>query len=225
MERARVLLARWRADYNFKTLFNSGCSLLISAGFALVNGFLGVRSQSLWHGSICVYYLLLAVIRISILWTERRLTSMDEEAARPAARRTFRITSAVLLVLNLALVTPVSLMVLMLRPVTMGLIPAITVAAYTVFKITMAAINLKRKNRSGDILVRELRTINFIDAIVSILTLQNTLIAVNGAGSDPTMLRLTSPVSADAMLVILGISIRNPLLPRRMKNRKEQTGH
>lgn len=58
---------------------------------------------------------------------------------------------------------------------------AIAMAAYTAWKNTVASIHIgqERRRAGGSVLVSKLRTVNFIDALVAILTLQNTLIMVN----------------------------------------------
>ena len=38
-------------------------TLLVTVLFALYNGFLGLYHGSIWYGTICLYYLLLAVLR------------------------------------------------------------------------------------------------------------------------------------------------------------------
>ena len=197
---------RWKKDYNFKTLINAAGSFFITAAFALYNGFLGICYSSVWNGCICVYYILLAVTRGIIPITEKKNLSRAEKADA-YRKRTFKITSVVILMMNLALVIPISLMVLNSRPVNMGLIPAIAMAAYTTYKVVIASINIKRMKRSSNILVRELRTINFIDALVSVLTLQNTLIIVNRTEESGDMFVLTAVSSAVIYLVILALSV------------------
>jgi RnfABCDGE-type electron transport complex G subunit len=102
---------------------------------------------------------------------------------------------------------PVSLMVMRMKPVGMTLIPAIAMASYTTYKIVMASVNLKRRKKSENRLVRLLRTTGFIDALVSILTLQNTLIMVNAAGDGTEMLALSAVTSAAIMTAILALSV------------------
>jgi len=216
-ESLKLPVERWKQDYDFKTLTTAFGSLAVSVVFAVYNGYLGVVHSSLWNGSICVYYLLLAVIRGVVLLTERKCADGGEAEAKRRRERAFLATSIILLVLNLALVVPISLLVRMQKPVDMGLIPAIVMAAYTTWKVTLAAVHMKRKGRSGNLLVRELRTLNFIDAIVSVLTLQNTLIAVNGGGS---LLTLTAVTSAAAMAAIILISAHS--LYRGLKSAKRE---
>lgn len=200
-------LNRWKSDYNFKTLINSIGSFFITFVFALYNGFLGLWHKSVWNSEICIYYILLVLIRGIILLSEKRNLKREKSEIDKHRSRTFRQTAIILLLMNFSLAIPILLMVYNERPVNMGIIPAITMASYTTYKITMASINIKRMKKSGNILVRELRTINFIDALVSVLTLQNTLIIVN-SGSSHNMFVLSAISSAAIFIVIAAMSRR-----------------
>ena len=205
MDKRKLLLTRWKTDYDFKTILSAAGSLAVTAAFALYNGFLGVYHSSLWYGTICIYYLILAALRGTIILLEKRLSGRED---RERKRNSVCLTASLaLLVLNVSLIVPLSLMVRLQKPVTLTLIPAIAMAAYTTYKITMASVNLRKRKRSSDCLVRLLRTINFIDALVSVLTLQNTLIMVNSDGEDASMLPLTAVTSAVVWLAVLLLSV------------------
>ena len=206
--RLKRLREKWNKDYGFKTLAGAWFSLCLTVIFATYHGYLGMGASSIWHGSICVYYLLLVSVRGMVLYTEHVTRTEDADTQRLRRQKAFSISSAVLLAMNIALVVPISLMVLMQKPTNLGLIPAIAMAAYTTYKITMAIVNMRR-SRVYHPLIHELRTINLIDAFVSILTLQNTLIMVNGgdAGTN-AMLPLSATSSAVIYAVIVGISVR-----------------
>lgn len=204
MSRVKQFFDRWKTDYDFKTVTAALGSLFVTALFALYNGFLGVYHASLWHGSVCVYYLVLVGLRTMII-TARK--NADQRAQSKRAQTKVYVASAVLLLLlNLCLVVPVSLMAVQKKPVDMTLIPAIATAAYTTCKVIMASVNLKRRKRSSDRLVRLLLTIGFIDALVSVLTLQNTLIMVNMKNESSEMLTLSAITSAAIMLAVLALS-------------------
>ena len=209
-EKIKPFLKSWKKDYIFKTMASTVLSFSVTILFALYNGFLGVCLLSIWHGGICVFYLLLAAIRGIILLTEKNNRTSSEKQKSECRQRTFMISAAMLLLLNLSLILPISLMVVMKKPVNMRLIPAITMAAYTTYKLTMASIHIHKQKRSNrnNILVTELRIINFIDALVSILTLQNTLIMVNQTKSnDNDMLTLSAISSAVIYIVIIFITV------------------
>ena len=200
------LLRGWREDYIFQALISAAASFGYTALFALYNGYLGLWHRSVWHGSICVFYLLLMAIRGMVLLTEKRGQARSEAERDRCRRRTFLISSLFLLALDLALMLPIAMMVVLDKPVTMGLIPAIAMATYTTWKITMASIHVGRQRRrsGGNMLVAELRTVNFIDALVAILTLQNTLIMVNRSKTGENSML---PVSAASSAVIYGVIV------------------
>lgn len=207
-QQIKLLRKKRSESYSFKTLISSTASLCVTILFALYHGFLGLAASSIWHGSICVFYLLLVVIRGIILLTEYRIKSEREEEKQRWRRKTFLITSVLLLLLNLSLMLPISLMVLLQNQVNIGKIPAIAMAAYTTYKITMALIHIRRQ-KIYHVLIRELRTINLIDALVSILTLQSTLIMVNsGPAEETNMLTLSSISSAAIYIVIIIVTVR-----------------
>ena len=197
---------RWKTDYDFRTFVTAAFALAVTVIFAAYNGFLGIYHASLWHGTICVYYIVLILLRGTVVISARRISAQKEQ--EQARNKTYLIVSVLLLLLNVSLVVPFSLMVRQQKPVSMTLIPAITMAAYTTFRIVMASVHLKKRKTSSDCLVRLLRTINFIDALVAILTLQNTLIMVqSGGGAMNTMLPLTAATSAAVWLAILVLSV------------------
>ena len=138
-ENLKSIIEKWKKDYTFKTIASSNISFGVTILFALYNGFLGIRLLSVWHGSICVFYLRLIAIRGMVLLNEKRNAMRSENDCAYYRGKTFTISSIILLVLNLALILPISLMVTFKKPVNMGLIPAIAMAAYTTYKITMAS--------------------------------------------------------------------------------------
>lgn len=205
MNTVKRFFDRWKAEYDFKTYIAAAGSLPATLFFALYNGFLGIHHASLWYGTICVYYILLTVLRSSIIAAAKRI---DQRKAQEEARnKAFLAISLLLLILNISLIVPLSIMVRQQKPVNMTLIPAITMAAYTTYKVIMASVNLKKRKASSDSLVWLLRTIAFIDALVSIMTLQNTLIMVNSDGESLSMLPLTAFTSAVVWITVLLMSL------------------
>ena len=204
-------LRAWREDYVRRTLLGAAASAGCTALFAAYNGYLGLFHRSAWHGSIGVFYLLLTAVRGIALLAEKRNRTLPPEQQDRCRSSAFLLSAGLLLALDLALILPISMMVVLDKPVSMGRIPAIAMAAYTTWKITVASMHIRAQKlrSSGNILVAELRTVNFIDALVSILTLQNTLIMVNRSG-DPgnSMLPLSAVSSGVIYLLILVITLR-----------------
>ncbi len=182
--------------------------MLITIVFALYNGYLGIAHGSPWHGSVCVYYLLLVALRSVALLSEKKALKRESDGCENGFRlRMYLVCSGLLLVLNLCLIGPVALLVRQEKSVDMTMIPAIAMAAYAFYKITLASINLAKRRRSANCLVRLLRAINFIDALLSIATLQNTLIMVATTGDKKTLLPLTATTSGLIWLAVVVLSV------------------
>ena len=94
----------------------------------------------------------------------------------------------------------------------MTLIPSIAVALYVTIKTSVTITQFIKKRKEKNILYRELRTINLMDITVSILTLTNTLIAVNSTEFDVGMYYLTIAVS------FVGFAVNIFLLTRLREN-------
>ncbi len=194
-QRIKDFQKTWKSDYYFSTVFSSAISTLISIVFALYNGALGIVYQSWWHGLICVYYLLLATIRAILIGTRRK------------NQKTIRmITYLLLLVMDVSLIGPIYVMVSGERSYTYGLIPAIAMAAYTTYRITISIVHFRKSRKKDKSLLFELRMINMTDALVAVLSLQNALIIVNG-GMNEGMRTLTAWTSGGIYLVIVLITI------------------
>lgn len=182
-------------------------SFIASLAFALYNGFLGIFKQSIWNGCISVYYILLLSARLIVLICEIKIKDKDAETKTTKRKKAFYITSIFLFLISLALIVPVSLMVLHQKKVDLDMIAGITVAAYTTYKVTIAIINYVKNKDNENLSVRQTRTINLIDAILSILTLQNTLILINYDGENQKLFILTAITSFIGIAIIIAVSI------------------
>ena len=217
------LVKRRKTDYDFNTMVSSFISFSFTILFALYNCFLGIYSLSIWHGSICIFYLFLVAIRGMILLEEKNSATESNYKTKVRQLRVFIISSFLLLILNIALIVPISLMVKLEKPTNMGLIPAIAMAAYTTYKFTIAFIHIqKQKHRNINLLIVELRTISFIDALVSILTLQNTLIMVNYEKSEPYDMMILSAFSSAAIYIIILTTTISLLIKGLLSKRKAE---
>ncbi len=183
-------------------------SLLLTILFAVYNGVLGIVSHSIWNGSICFYYLFLVALRIIILINEKKVIKLqDKQLQNDNRRKVFVIISILMFIMSASLFVPITLMVLSQKQLELGLIPAITIAAYTTYKVAMAIINFVKYKKYENLAFRQIRIINLVDAILAILTLQNTLIMVNDGEIAGDMLILAAISSFVATVFIIALPI------------------
>ena len=207
MNTVKQLLDRLKTDYEFRTFIIASGALAVTVAFAFYNGFLGIYLSSLWHGVICVYYIVLVYLRGTVLIAAKKIHLRGDEEQDSAKNKVYLAVSGLFLLLNICLVVPVMMMVKQQKPVNMSQFFSILLAAYTMYKIIIASVNFIRRKQSSNILTHLLRRISFIDALVSILVLQNTLIMVNTDGGDLKLLPLTAISSGVIWVVIVIVSI------------------
>ena len=123
------LYKKWKSDYEFKTIISSTLSFLTTLIIALYNGVLGLKYGAAWNVSICVYYILLSIIRGSIINCEKEFISRNIDNRK----HIHKIFSILLTTLNIALITPIALMTINAKSVEMNMTSAIAVAAYTTY--------------------------------------------------------------------------------------------
>lgn len=200
------VLKRIKNDYVFRTFIFSALSFFVTLVFTVYNTFLGVAYKSVWNIGIALYYALLLCIRAYIIFSERKFykNNLTDEQKDRKRKIIFFVQSILLLIIDFALIAPISLMVLQKRAIKFSQIPAIAMAGYTSFKIFVSTRNIFKTKFEMNLSIKMLRNINFIDALVSILSLQYTLIMTFGGGLDEDMFTLCA-ISSFCIYVLLFI--------------------
>lgn len=220
-EKIKALFSIWREDYLFSTVLASAIAALVNVAYTVYNGVLGALYRSPWNCSICVYFLLLSGIRSAVVYSQRSVLKPRETESAQRQRKVYFWTHLVLLALNLSLIVPIASMIRGERHYTLGMIPAIAMAAYTTYRVTVSVLHYKRSRRLETPLIAELRTINLIDALVAILTLQNALIMANG-GQNEKMRIVTAWTSGGIFLLILLFTVFSFTRIRNYRNKERQ---
>ena len=203
----------WKADYQFKTLTTSTLSVLSSLGFTIFNVVLGIVYKSVWNISISVYYVLLAIVRGIVVHSQRKVSVADNQKKQEQYKRIYFKTHILMIFMDICLIAPIAYMVIGERSYEYGLIPAIAMAAYTTYRITMGIINFRKSRKQENILVKELRTVNLLDSLVAVLTLQNALIIANESDMQ-SMMTLTAWTSSGIWLMIVIFTVKSFLYVR-----------
>ncbi len=202
-------IKRMKSDYTFRTFVFSALSFFVTVAFTAYNVFLAVVYKSPFNLGLSVYYALLLCIRLFVILSELRFNKAgyNNEQIESGRKKLFFMQSIMLFVIDLALVAPISMMVLQQKDVNYSEIPAIMIAAYTVYKIVTATINFIKTRKSTHLSVKILRNINFVDALVSVLSLQYTLIMTFNGGISGNMFTVCALSSFAIWAFIAVISV------------------
>ena len=154
----------------------------MSVGYGLINGYTWLITGSIWHGALAIYYVMLALTRGGILVHHKRKIGKDHDEIFVEIKEatTCRNSGIVLLVLNSALFLVVLMMTFAGKSFRYQGTLIYAYAAYTVYKLTMAIVNLPKSKRQGDMTVEAMQAVSLTDALVSLIALQTALLAQFG---------------------------------------------
>ncbi len=205
MKKIRETIKNIRSNFVLKSYITAAIAFFINIAFFVYNLIFGIINNSVWNWSISIYYALLTIFRAIILYCEKRWYKTQIEDEQLKRVQLFKKISWCMIILDLSLIAPISLMVMSKREVSVGLIPTVAIAAYTMYKIILAIINFKKKQSKENLSVKALRQITLKDAIVSVLTMQNTMIMEFSENN--SMLTLTAITSAGMLIILLAITL------------------
>ncbi len=137
----------------------------------------GIRYTSMWFISMAVYYLVLAVLRLSLILSYRQKVNIDE-------LRCYRRTAWLIFLLNIPMGGMITLMVLTNSGYSYPGYVIYLSAMYTFYTMVTSVINLVRFRRLGSPILSAAKVLNFIAALMSILGLQTAMIAQFSVESD-----------------------------------------
>lgn len=195
-----------KSDFFYRTIFVAAIAQLVNLAFIVYNLYLGVSFHDAFAIGISIYYSLLFLAVLASLLVEAKIAKSDSDFKQRARVVNYKVISVVIFIMDFCMIAPIILMVTKPKEVEFGLIPAIAMAAYCVYKIVFAIINYKRSKKSQNPTIVLFREMNIISAIMSILTLQHTLIMVNG-GMTQQMQELSLATSIGFIAVIVLFSI------------------
>lgn len=183
---------------------NPYISLVINFLYAAGNCIIGFVTHSWWFVTVGAYYTVLTATRFSVLSIKRK-ANVDFDIDFFAKR----ITGILLIVLSFCLIGVNILAVIKERGTKFHEIIMISIATYTFTKVTVAIIGLVKSKRQKSPITTTIRNISFADAVVSIYTLQRSML-VSFPGMAPAEIQLFNILTGTAIWIIvlfLGINL------------------
>ncbi len=150
-------------------------SLGFNLAYGIYNGIIGFSSYSWWLITLCAYYIILGVTRFAVL-----IFNTKNKNEVSSNRFIMRFTGFLLIFLSVVLAGTAYLAVESERGIKYNEILMITIAVYSFTKITLAIINLIKARKNDTSIIKTLRYISFADALVSIFSLQRSMLVSFG---------------------------------------------
>ncbi len=170
--------------------------------FAIYNCVLGFVSHSWWFITVGAYYVILSMMRVSVI----------AFSARNRKNETFvmRFSGCLLLALSVVLCGIVYMTVDKSAALRHHEIVMITIALYAFTKLTLAIQGVvKARKRAKSPYIRTLSSIAFADAIVSIYSLQRSMLVSFGemAQKDIVLFNTLSGIGMCIIVISIGINL------------------
>ena len=171
---------RWQDDTRLRVNVSLYGSLAWNALYGLFQLWLGFYHHTFWFYSLGAYYICLGVMRFFLA---RHTTRYAPGERMQTELKKYRACGIVFLVMNLALALIIFFMVYWNRTFEHHMITAIAMAAYTFTALTTAIINVIKYRKYNSPVYSASKAISLAAALVSMLTLESTMLTTFGDGT------------------------------------------
>ena len=189
-------MKKWFSDVHLRMNVSLYGSLIWNVAFAIFQLVLGFYHKSFWFYSMFAYYIMLGVMRFFLLKHTRKYKAREQEQVE---LKKYIISGWLFLFMNLALAVIVFFIVYWNRTFNHNVITTIAIATYTFFTFTFAIINLFRYKKYKSPVYSSAKTISLIAGVVSMLTLETTMLTTFGSAD--------SPLFRQIMLSLTGVAV------------------
>lgn len=213
------------SDYRLRTVLSAVPGLASNIIFAVFNGITGILSRSAWFGSLSAYYILLSMMRAMGVWQEKKISKITQKRERMKREiATYRKNSLLFILMAIVL----GGMVILLEASIGGKnYPGFTIyaaALYAFYRIITSVINMVKVNKQKSPLLTIIRKIGYIDACVSMLTLQTAMFTSFAHGQEKQVKWMNGITGTVVCIMVLAIGIQGMCASRNMIKQLEMGG-
>ena len=170
----------WHDDARLRLSITLYGSLIWNALYGIFQLCLGFYHHTFWFYSLGAYYICLAVMRLFLVKHIRRYAPAEKMVDE---LKKYRACGVVFLFMNLALALIIFFMIYWNRTFEHHMITAIAMAAYTFTALTAAIVNVIKYRKYNSPVISASKAISFAAALVSMLTLESTMLTAFGEGT------------------------------------------
>lgn len=196
------ILEKFLKEAEFRTETSLYRGFFINLLYVALKFFSGIYYRSIWFGSLAVYYLLLAVMRFSLLHYVR-----SRKDDRVSQWKRYRFCGIVLLFMNQALAAIVVIVVKQNKGFEYAGSLIYAMAFYAFYAVIISVINVIKFRKYGSPVMSAAKVINLTAALVSMLSLETAMLAQ--FGGDEVMFRriMTSATGTGVYVIVLGMAV------------------
>lgn len=201
-------LRRWSEEPRLRMNVTLSGNVLWNGAYGAMQLGLGIYHRSAWFYALAAYYASLAVMRFCLV--RHTLRHKPGENMRRELGY-YRACGWIFLVMNLALSAMMFYMIRENRATEHHEITTIAMAAYTFFTLIWAIVNVPRYRKYNSPAMSAARVVSLASALVSLLTLENTMLVTFGgaemSGRTRQLFLALSGGAVSVSIVIMAITM------------------
>lgn len=197
------VVGRYLSEDRFRTETALYQGFIINLFYAGIKLFSGVCYNSVWFITLAVYYIMLAVIRFSLLHHVRKAgTDKVSEWLR------YRLCGIILLFMNVVLVGIVILAVHQNSGFEYPGMLIYIMAMYAFYAMITAVRDVVKFRRYGSPVLSAAKAVNMTAALVSMLSLETAMLTQFGVAHDPGFRQImTASTGAGISIIVVGMAV------------------
>lgn len=165
-----VFGGKYIGDLAFRGSVSIYQGMMVNFLYVVFRIFVGIRYASVWFLTIAIYYLLLGIMRLSLILSYRNRGVKSE-------LHCYRRMAWLLFLLNMPMGGMIVLMVLTDSGYSYPGYVIYLSALYTFYTIILAIVNLVKFRKLGSPILSAAKILNFVAALMSLLGLQTAMIS------------------------------------------------
>lgn len=199
-------------EYGFTTLVATAGSLLVTFAFVIYNATIAVVIRSIWFGALAAYYVVLILLRASILIHHGRsrraaLKGRPETQTQISDGKLYRACGILLLLLPICLSFAIMQMVAAGDSFEHKGITIYVYAIYAFFKIITAVYSFIKERHNRSMTIAALKNVKLADAFVSILALQTAMFREFGSLGDLSTVTMNAVTGLIVCILTVAIGV------------------
>jgi len=174
---------------------------IVNLAFALYNCVLGIASYSWWFIAVGTYYIVLSIMRLTIITFSAK--------NRKNEMFIMRFSGIMIFVLSVVLCGIVYMTINQFGAVKYHEIAMITIALYAFIKLTLAIYDFVKSRKNHKPYIKVLRSIAFTDSVVSIYSLQRSMLVSFEGMSEANIIlfNILSGIGMCLIVICIGLNL------------------
>ena len=208
-----VFGGKYIGDLAFRGSVSIYQGMMVNFFYVVFRILVGIRYASVWFLTIAIYYLLLGIMRLSLVISYRNRNMKSE-------LRCYRRTAWLLFLLNIPMGGMIVLMVLTDSGYSYPGYVIYLSSLYTFYTIILAIVNLVTFRKLGSPILSAAKVLSFVAALMSLLGLQTAMISQFSTEGEAFRRRMNAITGGGVWFSVILIAVYMLLRSRKMKEVK-----